>query len=247
MSFSQPWTEREPTDATFAREIDDYMRRLARAVRERLAVEHYAYEDETGQENVGKHRPGSAKILSLPSTGLPTPDPDAPGTLAEVTDEVRLARDDGSEWKTVKHAKQHSKDGDDPVTPEMIGAETPEGAEQKIEAAVQDHSGKKTGAHGTGANEYLAKTSRSDQWPDWNDIKSKPSDYPPSKHDHHDLYYTKDEADARYLRGQQGNKVNGALEFTKAGEGIILVTPDGTKRYKLTINNNGDLVTTLVS
>lgn len=43
------------------------------------------------------------------------------------------------------------------------------------------HKDAKTGVHGVGSN-YVCKTSRSDQWPDWNDIQSKPSSYPPSTH-----------------------------------------------------------------
>ncbi|MPR31952.1 hypothetical protein [Salmonirosea aquatica] len=34
-------------------------------------------------------------------------------------------------------------------------------------------------------------------------------------------------------------------EHTTAGAGIILKTPDGTKRYKITIDNSGNLITTL--
>jgi hypothetical protein len=38
----------------------------------------------------------------------------------------------------------------------------------------------------------------------------------------------------------------GAAELTTAGEGVILKTPDGTKRYKITIDNSGNLITTLL-
>ena len=43
------------------------------------------------------------------------------------------------------------------------------------------HKDAKTGVHGVGSN-YVCKTSRSDQWPDWNDIQNKPSSYPPGTH-----------------------------------------------------------------
>lgn len=39
---------------------------------------------------------------------------------------------------------------------------------------------------------------------------------------------------------------NKDLENDSAGYGIILKTPDGTNRYKITIDNSGNLVTTLI-
>src|SRR5690606_20724960 len=53
------------------------------------------------------------------------------------------------------------------------GHETKEGATAKVEA----HSQKTTAVHGVG-QQYVAKTSRSDQWPSWNDIPDKPSTFP---------------------------------------------------------------------
>lgn len=46
---------------------------------------------------------------------------------------------------------------------------------------VAEHEAKVTGIHGVGAN-YIAKTSRSDQLPSWDDIPDKPSTFPPSAH-----------------------------------------------------------------
>lgn len=53
------------------------------------------------------------------------------------------------------------------------GHETKAGATAKVEA----HSQKTTAVHGVG-QQYVAKTSRSDQWPSWNDIPDKPSTFP---------------------------------------------------------------------
>ena len=38
---------------------------------------------------------------------------------------------------------------------------------------------------------------------------------------------------------------DGSFESLIAGQGVTLMTPDGTKRYKITIDNSGNLVTTL--
>ena len=56
---------------------------------------------------------------------------------------------------------------------------------------VDSHAGSTQNVHGVGSN-YICKTSRSDQWPDWGDIQSKPSTYPPSTHgnDAHDPDFT---------------------------------------------------------
>lgn len=40
---------------------------------------------------------------------------------------------------------------------------------------------------------------------------------------------------------------DGTFESKVAGNGLILKTPDGTKRYKITINNSGAVISTLVS
>jgi len=48
---------------------------------------------------------------------------------------------------------------------------------------LDSHAGAVTGIHGVGAS-YVAKTSRSDQWPSWGDIPDKPSVFPPEAHTH---------------------------------------------------------------
>ena len=57
--------------------------------------------------------------------------------------------------------------------------ETPAGAQAK----VNTHAGSKQ-THGISSGYYIAKTSRSDQLPAWNDIQGKPSTYPASPHSH---------------------------------------------------------------
>ena len=42
-------------------------------------------------------------------------------------------------------------------------------------------------------------------------------------------------------------EVGGIIENTVAGGSIILKTPDGTKRYQITIDNSGNLITTLLA
>src|SRR5690606_29374895 len=48
---------------------------------------------------------------------------------------------------------------------------------------ISFHSQSKS-THGVGPGFYIAKTSRSDQYPSWNDIKDRPSLFPPERHQH---------------------------------------------------------------
>jgi len=68
------------------------------------------------------------------------------------------------------------------------GHETPSGAQTKANAAeanakgyTDTHAGTKN-THGVGSGYYIAKTSRSDQLPAWNDVQGKPSNFTPSAH-----------------------------------------------------------------
>ncbi len=68
------------------------------------------------------------------------------------------------------------------------GHETPAGAQAKANAAeanaksyTDTHAGTKN-THGVGSGYYIAKTSRSDQLPAWNDVQGKPSNFTPSAH-----------------------------------------------------------------
>lgn len=70
------------------------------------------------------------------------------------------------------------------------GHETPDGATQKANAALTEAKGytdghaEKKDTHGAGSGYYLAKTSRQDQLPAWEDVQGKPSSYQPSAHQH---------------------------------------------------------------
>jgi len=57
--------------------------------------------------------------------------------------------------------------------------ETPAGAQAKVDT----HAGSKQ-THGISSGYYIAKTSRSDQLPAWNDIQGKPSSFTPAVHTH---------------------------------------------------------------
>lgn len=106
------------------------------------------------------------------------------------------------------------------------GHETKEGANAKVKA----HSDQKSGVHGVGPNEYLAKTSRSDQRVGWDDIVNKPSQFPMSPHDHDDRYYTKSQSDSRYAPIRHSH---GAADLPKAStsqEGVVRLTNDRTSR-----------------
>lgn len=48
---------------------------------------------------------------------------------------------------------------------------------------ISFHAIAKSGVHGVG-NAFVAKTSRSDQWPSWNDIPDKPTSFPVGPHQH---------------------------------------------------------------
>ena len=67
------------------------------------------------------------------------------------------------------HKSTHASGGSDALTPSDIGAETPSGAQAK----VNTHANSKQ-SHGVSSGYYIAKTSRSDQLPAWNDIQGKP-------------------------------------------------------------------------
>jgi hypothetical protein len=57
MTFSKDWIyETSPTDQDYVKDIDDYIRGLATAIRERLAVDHAFYANEGGAADVGMHR-----------------------------------------------------------------------------------------------------------------------------------------------------------------------------------------------
>jgi len=52
------------------------------------------------------------------------------------------------------------------------------------EAKLANHRSSRQNTHGIDAPYYIAKTSRSDQFPDWRDIQNKPGVFPPEPHKH---------------------------------------------------------------
>jgi hypothetical protein len=74
MPFAKTWDETVPNDSTALRDGDDHIRDFKVAQRERLAVEHNFYADETGHSDVGEHKLGSARTsydveANKPTTG----------------------------------------------------------------------------------------------------------------------------------------------------------------------------------
>jgi hypothetical protein len=52
---------------------------------------------------------------------------------------------------------------------------------------------------------------------------------------------------ARQTIDSNGDAIfSGAVELTTAGGGLVLKTPDGTKRYRITVNNSGVVTSTLI-
>ncbi len=80
---------------------------------------------------------------------------------------------------TREAADGHAARRDNPhkVTPEQIGAETPAGAQAKVDSHATAAQ-----THGASGSYRLAKTSRTDQLPAWADIPDKPATFRPSAH-----------------------------------------------------------------
>lgn len=92
MALTRAWSEALPTDDNYGYEIDDYMRQSRTDVRERAAVQHKAYADETGHTDVGEHKPGECTIVKIGAKStFPTPATTTAGCLAIATDEGNQA------------------------------------------------------------------------------------------------------------------------------------------------------------
>ncbi len=151
MPFTNPWTESEPTDSTAIRDGDDWIRRLATAVRERFAVEHNAYEDELGKTDVGTHKPGSARAFIGLAANKPNPTTTPVGSLYFETDNQQLLINNGTSWLKVQqasaplaHKESHSIEGSDYLTPDSIGAATP----SQITSEISAHASEASAHHG---------------------------------------------------------------------------------------------------
>lgn len=154
------------------------------------------YNADVLDEQVAKRIVNSGGVPSI-QAGLDTDKP-VPGTVGRLyiaTDTQIIYRDTGTAWQKVgvvkwddiegkpssfppsAHKSTHAIGGSDALSPADIGAETPAGAQAKVNTHA---SSKQT--HGISGSYYIAKTSRSDQLPAWNDIQSKPSSFTPSNH-----------------------------------------------------------------
>ena len=88
MTLTNDWNEAVPTDENYGFELDDFHRRLCTDIRERGAVQHQAYADETGHEDVWEHTPGECTIAYIGAKAdFPTPNTTTIGCLAVATDE----------------------------------------------------------------------------------------------------------------------------------------------------------------
>jgi len=72
MAFTKNWDESKPAGGDNISRGDDEIRDFKTAIRERLAVEHQFYSDETGKTDVGEHSTGSARIYSGLDADKPT-------------------------------------------------------------------------------------------------------------------------------------------------------------------------------
>jgi len=98
MAFNQSWDETSPTDSDYGYQIDDFIRNLKEAIRERLAVEHAFYSDETGHSDVGEHKKGSARINFGAAANKPSNNSNNPGAVFIATDTGTFQYDNGSSW-----------------------------------------------------------------------------------------------------------------------------------------------------
>jgi len=89
MSLTRAWQEEFPDDDNFGYELDDYQRQIRKDVRERLAVQHQAYLDETGHTDVGEHKPGECTVSYIGlKSAFPVPATTTKGCIAIATDEA---------------------------------------------------------------------------------------------------------------------------------------------------------------
>jgi len=89
MAFDVNWEEGEPDDLEDASLGDDRIRDTRYGVRERAAVQHQAYADESGHSDVWEHTPGECTVSFVGTkANFPTPSTTTPGCIAIATDEA---------------------------------------------------------------------------------------------------------------------------------------------------------------
>jgi len=104
MALTRAWQEAYPNDNNIGYELDDYQRQIRQDVRERAAVQHQAYLDETGETDVWEHTPGECTIAFIGAkASFPVPATTTSGCLAVATDEAnQLYYWSGSAWTKVQ-------------------------------------------------------------------------------------------------------------------------------------------------
>ena len=97
MTFSKNWIyETSPTDSDYIKDIDDYIRGLATAIRERLAVDHAFYANEAGVTDVGMHR----QVTFLNTSNPPSSDTQGAKVYYAPSDgRLRIVYPDGTNKK----------------------------------------------------------------------------------------------------------------------------------------------------
>jgi hypothetical protein len=105
MAFTDTWSETTPSDATYAKDLDDEIVKAKRSLRERLAVEHDLSANEGSSTTIGQHKQGSARIGFGLAGSKPSNNPTNPGALyveqSTGGDPEKIVYDNGSEWKTI--------------------------------------------------------------------------------------------------------------------------------------------------
>jgi len=104
MAFTRAWQEALPDDENFGYELDDFQRQTRVDLRERLGVQHNTYADETGETDVGEHKPGECNVAYVgEKADFPVPATSNAGPLAVATDEGnQLYYWSGSAWTKVQ-------------------------------------------------------------------------------------------------------------------------------------------------
>jgi hypothetical protein len=104
MAFENEWDETLPTDINYGLELDDYHRKALLDIRERAAVQHNAYADETDHTDVWEHKPGECTVVFVGAKAdFPEPSTSNKGCFAMATDEGnQIYYWNGTAWAKVQ-------------------------------------------------------------------------------------------------------------------------------------------------
>ena len=101
MAFVENWDETTPSNSTEAVSIDDEIRKVKTALRERLAVEHNFKVDELIDITIGEHKTGSARVGGGTLANRPAVNSDNPGSVyvvSDVAENILFYYDNGTNW-----------------------------------------------------------------------------------------------------------------------------------------------------